>query len=96
MEGSASIFECPHGVVFNFRHPKIGEKGCGGRRNVLGCGVGCDRTTLLHLSGPVAWDSDLRLVQRGVVSLVARVRSAPVITVLDRTEHSWEAKYSFP
>jgi hypothetical protein len=37
----------PHGVVFNFLYPKIGEKGCGGRRNVLGSGVGA---VLIHYS----------------------------------------------
>ena len=47
MEGSASIFECPHGVVFNFRHPKIGEKGCGGRRMFLGAALGA---VVIHYS----------------------------------------------
>jgi hypothetical protein len=56
------------------QQPEIGEKGSVGRRNVFGCGVGCDHHTLLDLSGLVAWDSDLRLVQCGIVSLIAYVR----------------------
>jgi hypothetical protein len=74
MEGSASIFECPHGVVFNFRHPEIGEKGCGGRRNVLGGAVGCGPYTLLDLSGPVACERNLRRVRCRVISLRADAR----------------------
>jgi hypothetical protein len=56
------------------QQPKIGEKGSVGRRNVFGCGVGCGHHTLLDLSGLVAWDSDLRLVQCGIVSCVAHAR----------------------
>src|SRR6266478_5525499 len=58
------------------QQPKIGEKGCVGRCNAFGCGVGCGHHTLLHLSGLVAGDSDLRVVQCGIVSLIAHVRSA--------------------
>ncbi len=56
------------------QQPEIGEKGCVGRRNVFGCGVGCSRHTLLDLSGPVACDRNLRRVQCSVVSLRAHVR----------------------
>src|SRR5260370_17836127 len=41
------------------RQSEIGETGCRGRRNVLGCGVGCSRHTLLDLSSPVACDRNL-------------------------------------
>ena len=56
------------------QQPEIGEKGCVGRRNVFGCGVGCGHHTLLDLSGLVARDSDFRLVQCGIVSRVAHAR----------------------
>ncbi len=56
------------------QQPEIGEKGCVGGRNVFGCGVGCGHHTLLDLSGLVAWDSDLRLVQCGIISRVAHAR----------------------
>jgi len=42
----------------------------------LGAALGAVIITLLDLSGPVAWDGDLRLVQCGIVSLIAYVRSA--------------------
>ena len=40
MEGSASIFECPHGIVFNFRHPKIGERVAAVAAMFLGAALG--------------------------------------------------------
>ena len=58
------------------RQSEIGETGCGGRRNVLGCGVGCGRRTLPDLSGPVACDRNLRRVRCRVISLRADVRQA--------------------
>ena len=56
------------------QQPEIGEKDCVGRRNVLGCGVGCSRHTLLDLSSPVACDRNLRRVRCRVVSLPAHTR----------------------
>jgi len=51
--------------------PEIGNKGCGGRRDVFGCGVGCGHHTLLDLSGLVAWElylthRALRFNNRGI------------------------------
>jgi hypothetical protein len=42
--------------------------------NVSGCGVECGHHTLLNPGGPVVWDSDLRLVQCGLVSFLAHAR----------------------
>jgi hypothetical protein len=56
------------------QQPEIAETGCGGRRNVLGRGVGSSRHTLLDLGGPVACDRNLRRVQRRVASLPAHAR----------------------
>src|SRR5882724_2064370 len=58
----------------NGNNPRLARRGCVGGRNVFGCGVGCGHHTLLDLSGLVAWDSDLRFVQCGIVSLIAHAR----------------------
>jgi len=56
------------------QQPEIGEKSWFSLGNLFRCSVRCGHHTLLDLSGLVAWDSDLRLMQRGIVSCVAHAR----------------------
>jgi uncharacterized membrane protein YoaK (UPF0700 family) len=62
--------------IANGNNPRLARRVGSVVAMFLGAALGAVIHTLLDLGGLVAWDSDLRFVQCGVVSLIAHVRPA--------------------